>query len=139
MKTPLPIEMLEDVSAEIIENTSLLEVIYRTADMDPEVDNSVACLIRSMQKTLEKAHGYIEMLASNPAPPKQGKDESDIADDVFDVVVTAKKLEELAHIYTENYFTDADSDNPACHMAAVIYDYSIEVCKEIQNIESKLA
>lgn len=68
MKTPLPIEMLEDVSAEIIENTSLLEVIYRTADMDPEVDNSVACLIRSMQKTLEKAHGYIEMLASNPAP-----------------------------------------------------------------------
>lgn len=67
MKTA--IEMLEDVSAEIIENTSLLEVIYRTADMEPEADNAVACLIRSMQKTLEKAHGYIEMLAANPAPP----------------------------------------------------------------------
>lgn len=66
MKTA--IDMLEDVSAEIIENTSLLEVIYRTADMEPEADNAVACLIRSMQKTLEKAHGYIEMLVANPAP-----------------------------------------------------------------------
>ncbi|MFH3002817.1 hypothetical protein [Klebsiella aerogenes] len=139
MKTPLPIEMLEDVSAEIIENASLLEVIYRTADMEPEADNAVACLIRSMQKTLEKAHGYIEMLAANPDTPPAGTGRPDISDDVFDAVVTAKKLKELAHIYTENYFTDADNENPAFYMAAVIYDYSIEVCKEIQNIESKLA
>ena len=68
MKTA--VEMLEDVSAEIIENTSLLEVIYRTADMDPEADNATGCLIRSMQKTLEKAHGYIEMLSVNNTKPE---------------------------------------------------------------------
>lgn len=138
MKTPSPIQMLEDVSAEIIENTSLLEVIYRTADMEPEADNAVACLIRSMQKTLEKAHGYIEMLAANPAPQRiQGGD--DISDIVFEAGIDSKNLKELASNFLQNYFSDKDNGNPRIYMASVIHDYAVKVCDEIESIESKLA
>ena len=37
MKTP--IEILESVAADIVENTSLLEVIYRNYELQPEADN----------------------------------------------------------------------------------------------------
>lgn len=137
MKTPSPRDMLQDLVTEVIENTSLLEVIFRNYEMDPEADNAIQCLIRSQLKTIEKANDFIGMVIDSPSSMDMGR--PDISDDVFGAVVTAKKLEELAHIYTESYFTDADSDNPACHMAAIIYDYSIEVCKEIKNIESKLS
>lgn len=59
MKTP--INMLEIAAANIIENTSLLELIYRNSNEDPETDNATACLIRSMQKTLDDINEYIEM------------------------------------------------------------------------------
>ncbi|WP_375600945.1 hypothetical protein ACAF59_08920 [Klebsiella aerogenes] len=137
MKTA--IEMLEDVSAEIIENTSLLEVIYRTADMDPEADNATGCLIRSMQKTLEKAHGYIEMLAANPAPPQRIQGGDDISDIVFEAGIDSKNLKELASNFLQNYFSDKDNGNPRIYMASVIHDYAVKVCDEIESIESKLA
>lgn len=54
-----PISMLEDITAEIIENTSLLEFIFRQNELPPEVDNAIACLIRSMVKTSDKAYDYI--------------------------------------------------------------------------------
>ncbi|HAT2830968.1 TPA: hypothetical protein I8370_004045 [Klebsiella oxytoca] len=61
-----------------------------------------------------------------------------ITDDVFNAVITAKKLKELTHIYTEFYFTDKDSDNPNCYMASVIFDYAIMICGELKSIEAKL-
>ena len=60
-----PVEILESVAADITENTSLLEVIYRINELPPEADNAIACLIRSMQKTFDGVNEYITML-----PPK---------------------------------------------------------------------
>lgn len=72
-------------------------------------------------------------------PPKGEKSSADIADDVFDAVITAKKLEELAHNYNEVYFTDKDNDNPSMYMAATIHDYTMKVCSELKSIEAKLS
>lgn len=60
MKTP--VEIVESVAADIVENTSLLEVIYRNYELPPEADNAIACLIRSMQKTLDGVNEYVTML-----------------------------------------------------------------------------
>ena len=40
MKTP--VEILESIAADIVENTSLLEVIYRINELPPEADNAIA-------------------------------------------------------------------------------------------------
>lgn len=58
-----PISMLEDISVEITENTSLLEFIFRTKELPLEVDNAIACLIRSMVKTSQTAYDYVEQLS----------------------------------------------------------------------------
>ena len=60
MKTP--VEILESIAVDIVENTSLLEVIYRINELPPEADNAIACLIRSMQKTLDGVNEYVTML-----------------------------------------------------------------------------
>lgn len=57
-----PIKMLEELTAEIIENTSLLEMIYSTSNENPETDCALACLIRSLYKTKEKAENFVEVL-----------------------------------------------------------------------------
>lgn len=54
--------MLEDLAAEIQENTSLLELIFKNSPDMGETDNALSCLLRSMLKTGEKAYGYIEVL-----------------------------------------------------------------------------
>ncbi|TGC25344.1 hypothetical protein CQJ27_12620 [Escherichia sp. E1130] len=59
-------------------------------------------------------------------------------DDIFGAVVTAEKRKELTHIYSENYFTDKDSDNPLCLMASVIFDYVIKINGELKAIKEKL-
>lgn len=61
MKTP--INMLEDIAAEITESTSLLEVIFRISELPAEADNALACLIRSMLKTSQTAYEYVEQLS----------------------------------------------------------------------------
>lgn len=61
MKTS--VEILESVAADIVENTSLLEVIYRINELPPEADNAIACLIRSMLKTSQTAYEYVEQLS----------------------------------------------------------------------------
>ncbi|KLU51942.1 hypothetical protein EDF73_112177 [Raoultella sp. BIGb0138] len=134
-----PVQMLETISADIIENTVLLETIYKNSSEDHETDCAIACLIRSMKKTLDTANEYINTLSDVSAPPPQ-RDESgaDIVDDVFHATITARKLEELAHIYNEAYFTDEDNGKPAMYMASVIFDYAIKVCSELKNIEAKL-
>ncbi|WP_439412953.1 hypothetical protein [Enterobacter ludwigii] len=58
MKTP--ILMLEDIAAQIIENTSLLEFIFLNSPDSGETDNALACLIRSLHKTIESAYDYID-------------------------------------------------------------------------------
>lgn len=132
MKTP--VQMLEDISAEIMENTSLLEFIVRNTSDQGEADNALACLIRSMIKTAEKANEYASYQAM--CPPSRSS--TDITDDVFYAVITAKKLEELTHNYNEVYFTDKDNDNPSMYMAATIHDYASRVCSELKSIQTKL-
>ena len=134
MKTPLPIEMLETIAADIAENTVLLELIYKHSNEDHETDCAMACLIRSMKKTLDTLNEYIKSLS---APHQREHGESDISDEIFHATITARKLEELAHIYNEFYFTDCDNGKPAMYMAAVIFDYAIKVCSELKNIEAK--
>ncbi|HDT6545820.1 TPA: hypothetical protein QFT03_002804 [Kluyvera ascorbata] len=134
MKTP--INMLESIAADIVENTSLLEVIYRNNELPPEVDNAIACLIRSMQKTNETAYEYVDQLSKNIAG-KSNDSNIDIIDDVLNAITSAKKTEELTRIYIESYFTDKDNDNPLCFMADAIHDYAHKACSELKAIESK--
>ncbi|WP_227668391.1 hypothetical protein, partial [Klebsiella variicola] len=132
-----PVQMLEAVAADIAENTALLELIYKNSNEDHETDCAMACLIRSMKKTLDTTNEYIKSLSESPAPQREHGD-SDIADDVFHATVTARKLEELAHIYNEVYFTDSDNGKPAMYMASTIFDYAIKVSSELKSIEAKL-
>lgn len=60
MKTPL--DMMEDISAQLIENASLLELIYQNSAEEPETDCALACLIRSLRATSNKATEYIELI-----------------------------------------------------------------------------
>lgn len=69
MKTP--VQMLETVAAEIIENTVLLEIIYKNSNEDQETDCAMACLIRSMQKTLDITNEYIKAYDKASAPPNR--------------------------------------------------------------------
>lgn len=135
MKTP--VQMLEAVASDVIENTVLLEVIYKNSSENYETDCAIACLIRSMQKTVDNMNEFIQELGS-VSPPHQEKSEGDIADDVFHATITARKLEELAHVYNEVYFTDEDNGKPAMYMASAIFDYAIKVSSELKNIEAKL-
>jgi hypothetical protein len=63
-----PIQMLEIVAADIAENTVLLELIYKHSNEDHETDCAMACLIRSMKKTLDTTNEYIKSLSDSPAP-----------------------------------------------------------------------
>ncbi|HCI4354597.1 TPA: hypothetical protein NO695_004933 [Klebsiella pneumoniae] len=73
MKTPFPIEMLEAIAADIAENTVLLELIYKHSNEDHETDCAMACLIRSMQKTLDITNEYIKTYDKVSAPPPTEK------------------------------------------------------------------
>lgn len=136
MKTPT--NMLESIAADIIESTSLLEVIYRNNELPPEVDNAIACLIRSMQKTNETAYEYVELLSKN-ITGKSNDSSIDTIDDVLNAITTARKTEELTRVYIESYFTDKDNDKPQCFMADAIHDYAYKACTELKAIESKLS
>lgn len=72
MKTPLPFEMLETIAADIAENTVLLELIYKHSNEDHETDCAMACLIRSMKKTLDTTNEYIKSLSESLTPPLSG-------------------------------------------------------------------
>ena len=134
MKTPK--QMLEEIAGEMMDAEILLEVLYTNTDNSAETDAGISCIVRSLLNTNEKAQGYIERLSA--PPPQQEKDEGDIADDVFHATITARKLEELAHVYNEVYFTDEDNGKPAMYMASAIFDYAIKVSSELKNIEAKL-
>ena len=67
MKTP--VQMLEAVASDVIENTVLLEVIYKNSSENYETDCAIACLIRSMQKTVDNMNEFIQELGSVSTPP----------------------------------------------------------------------
>ncbi|ENU0861754.1 hypothetical protein [Citrobacter amalonaticus] len=138
MKTPL--EMLNDIVAQISEGNTLLEMIYKnTEEMNEDTDCSLACLIRSFDKTRETAYTYIEELAKSEkaVQPLIGNSD-DIADDIFYATVSAAKLRELAHVYNESYFSGKDSDDADCLMASLIFDNTIKVHDLLKSIETKL-
>jgi tRNA C32,U32 (ribose-2'-O)-methylase TrmJ len=62
--------MLEAVASDVIENTVLLEVIYKNSSENYETDCAIACLIRSMQKTVDNLNEYIQELG-NVSPPSR--------------------------------------------------------------------
>ncbi|CAA0273442.1 MULTISPECIES: hypothetical protein [Klebsiella] len=135
MKTPL--QMLIDIASEMTDAAITLELIYRNTDNTCETDSGITCVVRSLLRTNDKAQEYIEQL-SDASAPQQEKGERDIADDVFHATITARKLEELAHVFNEVYFTDKDNGKPAMYMASAIFDYAIKVCSELKSIEAKL-
>lgn len=61
----IPVSILEDINAEIIESTSLLELIYGQTNEDPTTDCAIACLLRSLYKTREKIESYVDQLDKN--------------------------------------------------------------------------
>ena len=136
MKTPK--QMLEEITGEMMDAGILLEILYKNTDNSPDTDAGISCVVRSLLNTNEKAQAYIERLSDVSAPPQRDESGADIVDDVFHATITARKLEELAHIYNEDYFTDEDNGKPAMYMASVIFDYAIKVCSELKNIEAKL-
>lgn len=71
MKTP--VQMLEAVASDVIENTVLLEVIYKNSSENYETDCAIACLIRSMQKTVDNMNEFIQELGSVSTPPPSMK------------------------------------------------------------------
>lgn len=63
---------------------------------------------------------------------------SDIDDLFFDAVITARKLEALAGVYCEQYFTDEDNERQETYLAAAIHEYAAKSCNELKSIEEKL-
>lgn len=137
MKTPL--QMLIDIASEMTDAAITLELIYRNTGNTCETDSGITCVVRSLLRTNDKAQEYIEQLSDASAPPQQEKGETDIADDVFHATITARKIEELAHVYNEVYFTDEDNGKPAMYMASAILDYAVKVSSGLKNIEAKLS
>lgn len=90
MKTP--IQMLEVFVSDIIENTVLLEEIYKKSNENYETDCSINSLIRSMQKTVDNMNGYIKSHINSVKPCIPVAARNDLADDIFDVILTAKNL-----------------------------------------------
>lgn len=56
-------DMMAEVAAQILESITLLKIIYREIPSDaPEIDEAIACLLRSMKTTASVANGYIDVL-----------------------------------------------------------------------------
>lgn len=63
MKTPLPIEMLEEVADEMDDAASTLKFLYKYSSSDNEDDCGICCVIRSLLSTINKTHAYIEIMS----------------------------------------------------------------------------
>ncbi|EOG3074630.1 helix-turn-helix domain-containing protein [Salmonella enterica] len=63
MKTP--VNVIEDITAQIIEGKTLLESIYRESDENEKTDCYTACLLRSLEKTIDNAHAYVTQFSKN--------------------------------------------------------------------------
>lgn len=65
-KAKTPVQMIETITAEIIEAASLLETIYKNTDENPETDCAINCLLRSLYHTKDKANRYVTSLQNHP-------------------------------------------------------------------------
>ncbi|EKS4650051.1 helix-turn-helix transcriptional regulator, partial [Salmonella enterica] len=63
MKTP--VNVIEDITAQIIEGKTLLESIYRESDENEKTDCYTACLLRSLEKTIDSARAYVTQFSKN--------------------------------------------------------------------------
>lgn len=63
MKTP--VNVIEDITAQIIEGKTLLESIYRESDENEKTDCYTACLLRSLEKTVDNAREYVIQFSKN--------------------------------------------------------------------------
>ncbi|EJJ4408004.1 helix-turn-helix domain-containing protein [Salmonella enterica] len=63
MKTP--VNVIEDITAQIIEGKTLLESIYRESDENEKTDCYTACLLRSLEKTIDNARAYVTQFSKN--------------------------------------------------------------------------
>ncbi|EDW4372080.1 helix-turn-helix domain-containing protein [Salmonella enterica subsp. diarizonae] len=66
MKTP--VRVIEDITAQIIEGKTLLESIYRESDENEKTDCYTACLLRSLEKTVDNAREYVIQFSKNYKP-----------------------------------------------------------------------
>ncbi|ASD87232.1 helix-turn-helix domain-containing protein [Salmonella enterica subsp. enterica serovar Florida] len=66
MKTP--VRVIEDITAQIIEGKTLLESIYRESDENEKTDCYTACLLRSLEKTVDNAREYVIQFSKNYNP-----------------------------------------------------------------------
>lgn len=67
MKTP--VNVIEDIAAQIIEGRVLLENIYRESNENEKTDCFIACLLRSLEKTADNAYKYVEKFSKNHIQP----------------------------------------------------------------------
>ncbi|EKR1710243.1 helix-turn-helix domain-containing protein [Salmonella enterica subsp. enterica serovar Carrau] len=63
MKTP--VNVIEDITAQIIEGKTLLESIYRESNENEKTDCYTACLLRSLEKTIDNARAYVTQFSKN--------------------------------------------------------------------------
>ncbi|ECT1022852.1 hypothetical protein DPO11_22975 [Salmonella enterica] len=60
-----PINAMEDIAAQISEGRTLLEWIYRESNENEKNDCYTACLLRSLDKTIDNARKYVEQFCQN--------------------------------------------------------------------------
>ncbi|EOC3267763.1 hypothetical protein ACI258_002833 [Salmonella enterica subsp. enterica serovar Montevideo] len=138
MKTLL--NMLEEVSAEFTESTSLLEMIIRNAPDMGETDNALACLVRSMKKTTEKTQAYIEnhyRRDNNTADVTEVN--IDVADAVDGAMLNINKILIVGSRYSDAMFADKDESNDEhCLIIRTLIDFAREAHKKLKTAESEL-
>lgn len=134
MKTP--VQMLETVAADIIENTALLESIYRNSSENHETNCAIACLIRSMQKTLDTANGYVNILSSEQN--NTAKMSVDFSDAVSGAMLNINKICVVGSRYSDAVFSDMDNDDENCLMFRTLIDFAREAKRKLKTAENEL-
>ncbi|EAQ6130887.1 hypothetical protein AXA88_19320 [Salmonella enterica] len=138
MKTPLNI--LEEVSAEFTESTSLLEMIIRNAPDMGETDNALACLVRSMKKTTEKTQTYIEShycRDNNTADVTEVN--MDVADAIDGAMLNINKALIVGSRYYDAVFADKDeSENEYCLIIRTLIDFAGAAHSKLKTARTEL-
>ncbi|STS78652.1 Uncharacterised protein [Klebsiella pneumoniae] len=110
MKTP--IQMLEVFVSDIIETLFFWRRSIKKVTRITKQIVSINSLIRSMQKTVDNMNGYIKSHINSVKPCIPVAARNDLADDIFDVILTAKKLEALAQTYSESFLLTRTMTTP---------------------------
>ncbi|MCE2003117.1 hypothetical protein [Enterobacter asburiae] len=129
-QTKTPASMLEDVLAEVDEARTLLSTIMRNSPDDEKTDSALACLIRSLERTLQTGYEYID---NSPAPLAA------TINDISDAVLATKKLEALIQITHESFVSTKNEDEHLSLMLSSIWDYANEVGNELRSVQQKLS